>query len=50
MTRKEKLIEYIKSLPDDLEYFTSTGDCDDIDIRVFVEPKSEEFFKWYFGP
>lgn len=47
---KEKLIELINSLPDDLQAFSAPEDeLNAIDLRIFVEPKSEEFLSWYFG-
>ena len=49
MTKKE-LIERIEELPDDLEAFEAKdGGYGDIDIRIFTEPKTKEFYDWYFG-
>ncbi len=47
---KEELIGYIDQLPDNIKIFTSSlGDFDDVDIRIFIKPKSKEFYDWYFG-
>lgn len=50
MTNKEKLLEFINTLPDDLEWFDgdSSGHYGEIDIRIFKEPQDEEFYSWYF--
>ena len=48
---KEELIEFVKTLPDDIQVFTTDKDnygC--VDVRIFTEPKSEEFYDWYFAP
>lgn len=51
MTEKEKLIERINELPDDIQVFTAKeGQYDDIDIRIFTKPKEKTFIDWYFGP
>jgi hypothetical protein len=51
MTDKEKLIERIKELPDDIQVFTAEkGQYDDVDIRIFTKPKDKSFIDWYFGP
>jgi len=50
-TAKESLIEYITSLPDDIDIFrTAEGHYNDVDIKIFIEPKTEEFYQFYFGP
>ena len=50
-THKEKLIDRIKDLPDDIQVFVNDKmPCDAIDIRIFTKPKDGEFIKWYFGP
>jgi hypothetical protein len=44
------VIERIEELPDDLEAFEAKeGGYGDIDIRIFTEPKTKEFYDWYFG-
>lgn len=49
-TNKQKLIDYIDSLPDDLQWLkTPEGQHDDLDIKIFIKPKDDEFIKWYFG-
>lgn len=47
---KEDLINYIKKMPEDLEWFrTADGRYDAIDIRVFTKPKNADFYKRHFG-
>lgn len=49
-TDKEHLIEFIKSLPDDIQVFKACKDDHDvIDIKIMVEPKTKDFLNWYFG-
>ena len=48
---KEKLVERINAMPDNIMVFESKQPEDDaIDIRTFTTPKTEEFIRWYFGP
>ena len=47
---KQKLIDFINSLPDNLDYFkTEENNLDYIDLKIFTKPKSKEFYKEYFG-
>jgi hypothetical protein len=48
---KKELIEKIEELPDDIQIFIDEHmPYDAIDIRIFKEPKDNEFLRWYFGP
>jgi len=49
-TPKEKLIDQIKELPDDIQFYTGTGPHDNIDIIIFTKPKNKAFLEWFFGP
>ena len=49
MTDKEKLLERIKAMPDDIQVFTDSMEYDVIDVRIFTIPKDERFIRWYFG-
>lgn len=47
---KEELIQKIKEMPDDIDYFiSSVGEYDDVDIRIFLKPKDDSFYEFYFG-
>jgi len=47
---KPELIKYIESLPDDLGVsMTKEDENNCIDIKIFTEKKSKEFYDWYFG-
>ena len=47
---KPELIKYIELLPDDLgSYITKEDENNCIDIKIFTEKKSKEFYDWYFG-
>lgn len=47
---KEKLIEAIEEMPDNIQVFVSNMAYDVVDIKIFLVPKDEEFVSWYFGP
>ena len=48
---KQKTIEAISELPDDIEvFFQLEGDFDDIHVVIFTKPKDQKFIEWYFGP
>lgn len=47
---KQELLEQIQQMPDDIEVFiTGEGRYNEIDIKVFLRHKSDEFYKLYFG-
>ena len=47
---KDKLIEFINTLPDNLDYFTCRKNDDGIlDIKIFETSKGEEYYSKYFG-
>ena len=47
---KEELIKNVQEMPSDIKVFLSKeGKFDDIGIRIFLKPKDEEFYNWYFG-
>ena len=50
---KQELIKLIYNLPDNINIINYTSEEDIklkiMDIRIFLEPKSEEFYNWYFG-
>ncbi len=50
---KQELINLIERLPDNIEIFNNTTELDDefkvMDIRIFLTPQDEIFYKWYFG-
>lgn len=47
---KQALLYLIAQMPDDIDVFTTDkGKYDDIDIRIFLKSKSNEFYKFYFG-
>lgn len=49
MLSKQALLYLIAQMPDDIEVFTTEeGLYDDIDIRIFLKPKSKEFYDFYF--
>lgn len=52
---KQKLIEYLKSLPDDITILSNAnGELEDkykeLDVIIFTEKKSKEFLNWYLMP
>lgn len=63
MTEKEKLIEFIKTLPDDLKFFKGSSTYRDynkdkteiitaqvVDIKIFDKDYGYDFFNGYFQP
>lgn len=47
---KTDLIKYIESLPNDSSVsMTKEDENNCIDIKIFTEKKSREFYDWYFG-
>jgi len=48
---KEELIKWLLEQPEDLQiFYTDVGEeFNDIDIRIFLKPKDENFIEWYFG-
>lgn len=47
---KVELLKYIESLPDDLGcHMIKEDENNCIDIKIFTEKKSKEFYDWYFG-
>jgi hypothetical protein len=50
MKSKDDLLEMIRLMPDNIEAFnTDVGEHDDITFKIFLKPKSEEFYEWYFS-
>ena len=49
MKNKQELIDYVKSLPEDLEWCRHNMKYDAVDVRIFANPKDNEFYEWYFG-
>jgi len=51
MTNKERIIEWISKLPDDIQVFKTDELADDcVEIKIFLKPKTKEFLTEYFGP
>lgn len=46
---KRELLERISSMPDDTDIFLVESPYGVLDIKVFTEPKDDEFLEWYFG-
>ena len=46
---KQELLNRISSMPDDTDMFIVEGSYGVLDIKVFTEPKDDEFLEWYFG-
>ena len=50
MLTKQGLLYLIAQMPNDIDIFTEiNGDYGEIDLKIFLEPKSKEFYEWYFG-
>jgi hypothetical protein len=50
MKSKYDLLEMIRLMPDDIEVFsTKAGVYNEINVIIFLKPKDEEFYEWYFG-
>jgi hypothetical protein len=50
-TAKEELLSFVQSLPDNIDVFmTKENQHNDIDIKIFTQPKGEDFYDWYFLP
>ncbi|HSQ89781.1 hypothetical protein [Romboutsia sp.] len=51
---KQELIEYLKSLPDNITILANkNGNIDKygkLDLIIFTEKKNEEFIGWYLAP
>ena len=46
---KRELLERISSMPDGTDIFLVESPYGVLDIKVFAEPKDDEFLEWYFG-
>ena len=46
---KRELLERISSMPDDTDIFLVESPYGVLDVKVFTEPKDDEFLEWYFG-
>lgn len=47
---RDELIEFLQQQPDDIQIFMAAEkDINCLNIKVFLEPKSDEFLKEYFG-
>lgn len=47
---KEEFIKWLNEQPNDIQIFTTNANIFNcVDIKIFLKPKTQEFFEWYFG-
>lgn len=47
---KNEFMEWLKNQPDDIQIFIAEENCFNcVDVKIFTEPKTEEFLSYYFG-
>mgnify|MGYP000846037423 CR=1 FL=1 len=47
---KNDLLKWAYELPDDIQIFRTAKDSYDcVNIKIFIQPKDQEFLEWYFG-
>ena len=49
LSEKEKLLKKIAELPEDIQVFSTEGEYNDIDLKIFTIPKDKKFLAWFFG-
>jgi hypothetical protein len=48
---KRTFIKWLEKYPNDIQIFiTEPDEYDCVDAKIFIKPKDNDFFEWYFLP